>query len=142
MERAHSKYPVPRTAGALVRRTTAGVSVAVVALLVVQALVDAVGVDVGATGPTSPFSAVPLVTTTVVAGIGAAVVYAVLVRFTSRPVGIFVLLSVAVFVLMLVPVLFATPEMGVTPVGQGILVLYHLLVAVPLVAFVIGAVQI
>ncbi|AHG05310.1 hypothetical protein HALDL1_11370 [Halobacterium sp. DL1] len=142
MAHAKSRYPVPRTAGALARRTTIGVTVAVLSLLVAQVLVDAVGVDVGATGATSPFSAVPLVGTTIVAGVGAAVAYAVLVKLTDRPARYFVALAVAVFVFMLGPLLLLTPEMGVTLVGQGVLLLYHLLVAVPLVVFVVGGVQV
>jgi hypothetical protein len=133
--------PRPRTGIALARRTAIGVGVAVVALLVVQAIVDAAGVEPGAAGPMTPFAAGPLIGSTVVAGVGAAVVYAVVGRFTTKPVRNFVAIAVAVFGVMLVPVVVFAPSIGVTPVGQGLLVLYHLLVAVPLTAFVVGAVE-
>jgi len=45
-----------------------------------------------------------------------------------------------VFTLQLVPVFTFAPAFGVTPLGQWVLVLYHVLVAVPIVAFVTGAV--
>lgn len=140
MAQTNVRYPVPRTGGTLARRTATGILVAIVGLLVTQALVDAIGVDLGASGPTSPFAAAPLVGTTIAAGVGAAVAYAVLVRVTESPVRNFVAVAAVVFALMLVPALLVTPSMGVTPVGQGLLVLYHFVVAVSLVAFVVGAV--
>jgi len=88
----------------------------------------------------TPFAAVPLIGTTIVAGVGAALAYAAMVKLTNRPVRNSVAVAVAVFVVMLVPVLLMTPSMGITPAGQGLPVLYHLLVAVPLVGFIIGAV--
>ncbi len=110
-------------------------------MLSAQAIVDEFGVEVGATGAMSPFAAGPLVAATVVAGIGAAVVYAVLVRRSARPARTFALAAVAVFLLMLGPVFLAPPD-GITATGQAVLVLYHTLVAVPLVAFVTGAVRV
>lgn len=142
MEQFERRFAVPETGTALARRTAAGVGVAVVALLLIQALVDAVGVELGAAGPMSPFSAVALVGATVVAGVGAAVAYAAIATLTDRPVRNFVAVAVVVFVVMLGPVLLATPSMGVTPAGQALLVLYHLLVAVPLVGFILGAVAV
>lgn len=135
-----SRYPVPETGSALARRTTLGVVVAIVALLVTQALVTALGVDVGASGAMSPFAAVPLIMTTVVSGVGAAVVYTALVKLTDKPARNFLAVAVGVFVLMLIPVVVVSPSMGITTAGQAILVLYHVLVAVPLVAFILGAV--
>lgn len=140
MAQTNIRFSVPQTGRTLARRTTVGVVVAIVAVLVTQALVDALAVDVGTTGPMSPFAAAPLVGTTIVAGVGAAVAYAVVVTVTDRPARNFVVVAVGVFTFMLVPVALVTPSMGITPVGQGILVLYHLLVAVPIVAFVVGAV--
>lgn len=140
MEQTNVRFTVPKTGTTLARRTAAGVGVAIVALLITQALVDAVGVELGASGPMSPFAAAPLIGTTIVAGVGAAIAYAVLVKFTNRPVRNFVAVAVVVFAVMLVPVVLFTPSMGITPAGQGLLVLYHLLVAVPLVGFIIGAV--
>lgn len=89
----------------------------------------------------SPFAAGPLVGTTVVAGAAAAIVYAGVVRFTDRPVRNFAAVAVVVFALQLLPVFVVAPSFGVTPVGQAVLVIYHVLVAVPIVAFVTGAVQ-
>lgn len=142
MEQSSVRASGPGTGTALARRTAAGVGVAIVALLVVQAIVDAVGVEVGAAGPMSPFTAVPLIGTTIVAGVGSAVAYAVIAKLTDRAVRNFVALAVVVFTVMLVPVLFFTPSMGVTPVGQALLVLYHTLVAVPLVGVIIGVVEV
>ena len=140
MAQKNVRYPVARTGSTLARRTTVGVSLAVVLVLAVQALVDEVGVEVGATGAMSPFAAGPLVAAIVAAGIGAAVVYAVAVKRTARPVRTFALIAAGVFVLMLAPVFLAPPE-GITATGQAVLVLYHVLVAVPLVTFVTGAVE-
>jgi len=133
------RYSIPTEPKELTSRTATGVFVAIVAVLLTQAMVNALGVDVGATGEMSPFSAAPLVGSTIVAGVGAAVTYAGLVRLTARPVRNFVALSTVVFIVMLVPVAVVTPTMDITLTGQAILVLYHLLVAVPLVAFIIGA---
>ncbi|MUV88563.1 hypothetical protein GJ629_00570 [Halapricum sp. CBA1109] len=140
MEQTTLRFSVPRTGGSLARRTTVGVVVALVGVLLSQTLVDALAVDVGASGPASPFAAVPLVATTIAAGIGAAVVYGALITVTDRPVRNFLVVAVAVFAVMLVPVVSVTPSMGVTPTGQGVLVLYHVVVAVPIVAFVAGAI--
>jgi hypothetical protein len=41
---------------------------------------------------------------------------------------------------MLLPVAVVAPGLDVTTTGQAVLVAYHALVAVPLVAFVIGAI--
>lgn len=141
MAQTNVRFPVPRTGETLARLTTVGVLVAIAAILFTQALVEALAVDVGATGPMSPFETIPLVGTTIIAGVGAAVVYALLIKVTDRPVRNFVVIATGVFAFMLVPVAFAAPSMGVTPVGQGILVLYHLLAAVPIVAFLIGAIR-
>jgi hypothetical protein len=137
----NNRYLRPTGARDLARRTATGVFVAIVALLVTQALVDTVGVDVGATGEMSPFSAGPLVMSTIVAGVGAAVAYAGIVRFTDRAVRNFVVLASVVFIVMLVPVVVVTPTLDVTPTGQAILVFYHILVAVPLVAFITGMIS-
>lgn len=136
-----SRYPVAASGGELARRTAGGVLAAVVAALVVAGIVTALGLNLGISGPQSPFGAVPIVTSTVVAGVGAAVAYAALARLTDRPVRNFTALSAVVFAVMLVPIFAAAPSLGLTAVGQGTLVLLHVAVAVPLVAFVAGAVQ-
>ncbi|MBX0303284.1 DUF6069 family protein [Haloarcula salinisoli] len=136
-----SRYPIATGAGDLTRRTTGGVLVGVVAALVVSAIVTTLGLDLGVSGAQSPFGAVPIVMSTVVSGAGAAVAYAVLVRVTDRPVRKFTVLSAGVFVVMLIPVVAIAPSLGLTAVGQGVLVLLHVAVAVPLVAFVAGAVR-
>lgn len=141
MEQTNVRFTAPNTGATLARRTAAGVGVAIVALLITQAIVDAVGVELGASGPISPFAAVPLIGTTIVAGVGAAFAYAAIVKFTTRPVRNFVVIAVVVFAVLLVPVFLVTPSMGLTLTGQGLLVLYHLLVAVPLVGFIVGAVE-
>ena len=139
MATARRRYSLPDSAGGLARRTALGVAVAVLAVLVAQGLVASRALDVGAAGPTSPFTAGPLVGATVAAGAGAAVVYAGLARFTDRPVRNFLAAAGAVFVLLLVPVVAFAPSIGVTPVGQAVLVVHHLLVAIPIVAFLVGA---
>lgn len=140
MSPPRSRYPLPESATDLTRRATFGVGVAVLAVFIAQGFVEGFDLGVGASGPMSPFSAGPLLGTTVVAGAGAAVVYAGLVRFTDRPVRNFVAVAGAVFVIQLVPVFVLAPSLGVTPVGQAVLLLYHVLVAVPIVAFLIGIV--
>jgi len=134
------RYPVPGTATDLARRASLGVGVAVVAVLLVQVLVDGLGLPVGGGGPTDPFVAAPIVSTTVVAGAAAAVVYAGLIRFTDRPVRNFLGAAGVAFTVQLIPVFVIAPAIGVTPLGQVVLSLYHVLVAVPIVAFLIGAV--
>lgn len=110
-------------------------------VLLTQAIVNVLNIDVGVTGSMSPFTAGPLIGASIVAGAGAALAYAAVVKFTSQPVRNFVALAVGVFVVMLVPVFVAPPE-GITTVGQGTLILYHALVAVPLVVFITGAVEV
>lgn len=140
MHATEPRYPRPTGATDLARRATLGIGVAVVAVLAAQVLVDALGVDVGASGPTSPFAATPLVSSTIVSGAGATVVYAGLVRYTGRPVRNFVALSVVVFALLLLPAVLVAPSLGISPAGQAVLVGYHVLVAVPITAFLVGAV--
>ena len=138
MATARTRYSLPESGIGLARRTALGIGVAVVAVLVAQGIVDALALDVGVSGPMSPFAAGALA---VVAGAGAAVVYAGLVRYTDRPVRNFLAAAGAVFAVMLVPVLAFAPSLGVTPVGQAVLVAHHLVVAVPIAAFLIGAVS-
>jgi hypothetical protein len=135
------RYPASTTPNELLHRTTFGVLVAVLGVLLAQGVVDLLALDVGTTGANSPFSAIPLVGSVVAAGAGAAVVYAGLVRFTERPTRNFLVVAAAVFAAMLVPVAVAAPGLGVTATGQAVLVVYHVVVAVPLVAFVTGAVR-
>jgi len=141
MATVSTRYPVATTGGELARRTAGGVLVGVVSALLVTALVSALGLETGASAPQSPFGAVPIVTSTVVSGAGAAVAYAAMARVTDRPVRNFAMLSAAVFVVMLVPIFAAAPSLGLTAVGQLALVVLHAAVAVPLVAFVAGAVR-
>lgn len=133
------RYPIPETSRGLTRRTAVGVLAAITAVLLTQAAVDVVSVELGVTGPIDPFAVGPLVGACIAAGVGAALAYAAVVRVTVRPVRTFLALSAGVFVLMLVPV-FGMPPAGITTAGQGILVLYHVLVAVPLVASILGVV--
>jgi|AntRauTorckE6833_2_1112554.scaffolds.fasta_scaffold02684_4 hypothetical protein len=140
MAQATPRVSLPHAGGTLARRTALGVLVAILALLTTQAIVDAAEIAVGVTGAMSPFATAALVGSTIAAGVGAALTYAAVDRFTARPVRNFVAIAAAVFVVMLVPVFVVAPAMGVTPTGQGLLVLYHLLVAVPLTAFIVGAV--
>jgi len=46
-----------------------------------------------------------------------------------------------VLVLVLVPVFAVVPSLGLTPIGQGALALLRIAVALPLVALVVGAVE-
>jgi hypothetical protein len=109
--------------------------------LIVRGLALGAGVDLGPTGATSPFALTPLVMTTVVAGASAAVAYAALDHLTARPVRNFLMLGGLVFVGMMLPVVLFAPTLGVTPVGQVVLAVLHAVVAVPLVAFITGVVQ-
>lgn len=133
-----ARFPPPETARELTQRATIATVVAVAAVLLVQAVVNAAGLAIGSPGPMSPFAPPALVGTTVVAGAAATVAYAGLVRFTERPVRNFLALSSVVFVLQLVPVVVFAPTLGVTATGQAVLVVYHVLVAVPIVGFLLG----
>ncbi|WP_265110258.1 DUF6069 family protein [Halosolutus halophilus] len=141
MGTTNTRYPVATSASSLVRRTTLGIVVAIAASLLVLGAVTLLGVDLGVSGPDSPFAAGPTVASIVVAGAGAAVAYAVLARVTARPTRNFVALAAVVFVAMLAPVLLVAPSMGVSTAGQTVLVIVHAAVAVPLVAVLIGAVR-
>jgi|GEM_PF-1011760 putative Mn2+ efflux pump MntP len=136
-----ARYVPPETAGDLAQQTTLGVLIAVVLALFVRTLALGVGVDLGPTGVSSPFALTPLVMTTVVAGVGAAVAYAALDRLTARPVRNFLMLGGLVFVGMMLPVILFAPTLGVTSVGQVVLAVLHAVVAVPLVGFVVGVVR-
>lgn len=74
----------PHAGGTLARRTAFGVLVSVVALVVVQTLVDVFAVDVG--DSMSPFATGPLAGTAMLAGAGAAVAYAAVVAFITGAV--------------------------------------------------------
>ena len=120
-------------ARALALRTTLGTLVAVVLALAVRAA--AVATDPGL-GALDPFAVVPVVGSAVVAGAGAAVVYAAAVRLTARPVRTFLVAAAVVFVAMLVPVVTVAPTLGAGTAARGWLVAMHLAVAVPLVVAV------
>jgi len=139
----NTQYPVAGSGSELARRTTAGVLVSVVlAVVVVVVGVDLLSLDVGDSGTWSPFGLLAVLVA-ILAGAGAAVAYAALVRYTDRPARNFGILSAAVFLLMLVPVFTFAPSQGVAEgTGQGLLVVLHAAVAVPLVAFISGAVEI
>jgi hypothetical protein len=136
-----SRYPIAESGGTLVHRTSLGVSVAIVAVLVTQVIANALRLNVGAPATMSPFAAGPLIGSTIVAGIGAAMLYAVVITLTDRPVRNFVAVAATVFAFMLLPVILITPSMGVTPTGQGLLILHHVLVAVPVSVFILGIVE-
>jgi hypothetical protein len=142
----NARYPVARSGGELARRTAAGVLVGVVLTVIVVVVgVDVLGVEAlkgGEERAMSPFG-IPAVLSAVVAGTGAAVTDAALIRYTSRPARNFGILSATVFLLMLVPVFASAPEQGVSEgTGQALLVVLHAAVAVPIVAFVGGAIDI
>ena len=111
---------------------------AVAGVLLTSVLVETLELDTGVSGPTSPFGVVPLVASCVAAGAGAAVVYAVLLRRTDDPSSWFRRIAGGVFLLMLIPVAFVSPALGVSPVGQLVLVAFHTVVALPLVAALVG----
>jgi peptidoglycan/LPS O-acetylase OafA/YrhL len=141
----NTQYPVAESGSELARRTAVGVLVGVVLTgIVVVVGVDVLGLEVlkrGEERAMSPFG-IPAVLSAVVAGTGAAVTYAALVRYTDRPARNFGILSAAVFLLMLVPVFASAPGQGVSEgTGQALLVVLHAAVAVPIVAFVSGAVE-
>jgi hypothetical protein len=136
-----ARYVSPETAGSLARQTTLGVLVAVVLALFVRGLALVSGVDLGPTGASSPFALVPLVMTTMVAGVGAAIAYAALDRLTARPVRNFLMLGGLVFVGMMLPVVLFVPTLGVTLIGQVVLTVLHAVVAAPIVAFIVGVVR-
>jgi hypothetical protein len=131
----------PTTAGDLARQTAFGVLTALVLVFAARLVVELLGVNVGAAGATNPFAAAPVLGSVVVAGVLAAVAYAALDRFTARPTRNFAALAAVVFAAMLVPVLTVAPSMGVTAAGQVVLAVFHILVALPLVAFVAGTVR-
>jgi hypothetical protein len=138
---SRARYPSATSGLDLARRTTLGVLTAVLAVLVVRGAALTAGLDLGPTGAQTPFGVGPVVASAVVAGAGAAVVYAVLVRRTARPARTFVAVSALVFLGMMVPVVAVAPSMDVTGTGQAVLTAMHLAVAAPLVAFVVGAIR-
>lgn len=140
--RRERTYPVPTSGRALARRATLGTVVAVVAALLVRGIVLALDANIGvpAAGQT-PFAVGPIVGFTVFAGAAAGVVYAALVRLTDRPVRNFAVAAAAFFLVMLGPLATVAPAQGVTTVGLAALFVIHVVVAVPLVAFVTGAVR-
>lgn len=117
------------SARSLALRTTAGTLAAVVLALACRWI--AVTANPSLAGA-DPFAPGPIAVTTVVAGAGAAVVYAALVRLTARPTRNFLIVAGAVFVLSLLPV-FLT-ELGLGLAGQLWLAGLHLAVAVPVAA--------
>ena len=146
MSPGDTQYPVARSGSELARRTAVGVLTGVVLVVVVAVIgIDLLGLEVLQTGEDramSPFG-IPAILSAVVAGVGAAVAYAALVRYTDRPTRNFGILSALVFLLMLVPAFTFATEQGVAGgVGQGLLVALHAAVAVPLVAFIVGAVEV
>lgn len=137
-----SRYPIPTTAGELARRATLGTVVAILAALLTRGIVLALDPDLGVavTGQT-PFAVTPIVGVTVFSGLVAGILYAALVRLTERPVRNFGIAAVAAFVVMTVPLATVGPSLGVTTVGLAVLFVVHVVVAVPLVAFLVGAVR-
>ncbi|WP_254829854.1 DUF6069 family protein [Haloglomus salinum] len=136
-----TRFSAPTDATDLTRQTTLGILAAAVSVLVLRVAVDLGGLAVGAGGTNDPFAVIPLLASTVVAGAGAAIAYAVLDRVTDRPARTFTALAVAVFTLMLVPVVMFAPTLGVTPLGQAVLAVFHAVVAVPIIAFVTGTLR-
>jgi hypothetical protein len=115
----------------LLRAGLAATAAALLAVLVARLLVGALYVIDPSLGP---FQWLPLVASTVVAGVGATLVYAALDRYTARPGRNFLAVSAVVFVGMLVPVLTVAPSLGVAGDLQAVLVALHAAVAVPIVA--------
>jgi hypothetical protein len=138
MATTQPEHTLHTTGSGIARRTAFGVGLAAVAVLVAQNVVTLLGLDVGPTGAMTPFDPTPLVASAITAGAGAALVYAAVVRFTDRPVRNFLVASVVAFVLSLVPVVTFAPSLGVTGVGQAVLAVYHVVVAVPIVASLVG----
>jgi hypothetical protein len=122
------------SARSLTRRTAVGTAAAVVLAFVTRSVALGVNPDLAAL---DPFGIGPIAGSAVAAGVGAAVVYAGAVRYTARPVRTFLAAAAAVFVLMLLPVAFVSPELGVGTGGQLWLVVLHAAVAVPLVLAVV-----
>ncbi|ELZ35113.1 hypothetical protein C474_00535 [Halogeometricum pallidum JCM 14848] len=141
MQVTTSRAVAPATAGDLARQTAFGVLTALVLVFAARLAIELLNVNVGATGAMNPFAAAPILGSVVVAGIAAAVAYAALDRFTARPTRNFVALAAVVFAGMLVPVVIFAPSLGVTVAGQVVLAVFRALVAVPLAAFVVGAVR-
>lgn len=137
-----TRYAVPTSGADLFRRTALGVFVAILAVLLTRGIARALSADlVGPTQGPTPFDVVPIVTFVVFVGAGAAVAYAALDRLTARPVRNFLVAAGLVFAFLLVPLVTVAPAQGVTPLGQVVLFVFHVVAAVPLVAFVVGAVR-
>ncbi len=121
---------------------TLGTVMAILAALLVRALVLALDFDLGvaATGQT-PLVVGPIVGFTLFAATGAAVVYAALVRLTERPVRNFAVTAATFFAVMVGPLATVAPAQGVTTVRLAVPFVLHVVVAVPLVAFLVGSVR-
>lgn len=122
------------SARSLTLRTTIGTLIAVVFALGLRWIAVSTNPELAALGPFAPL---PIVVSVIVAGVGAALVYTVGVRYATRPVRTFLLAAGGVFVAMLLPVLLVAPTLGVGTIGQLWLVGLHLAVALPLVTAIV-----
>ncbi|MFC4359969.1 DUF6069 family protein [Halobium salinum] len=126
---SRSRARVPRTR--LVRAGVAATLAALVAVLAARSLVGALY----AVDPTlDPFRWAPIIGSTVASGVGATVVYALLDRYTERPVRNFLAVAGAVLLAMFVPLVTVAPALGVDPTGQILLGVLHVVVAATVVA--------
>lgn len=123
------------TGNTLVRRGVAALVFGLV--LTVLTRVVAVAMD-PSLAAVDQFGWVPVVAVTVVAAIGATLVYAVLNRFTARPARWFLVAAVAVFVLMLAPLTLGAESLGLTESAQVGLGALHLAAAVGIAAGILG----
>ncbi|MFC5972690.1 DUF6069 family protein [Halomarina salina] len=122
--------------GALARR---GIAAAVLGLLLtaVTRLV-AVALD-SSLADVQQFAWGPVVGVTLVAALGATLVYAVFDRFTDRPDRWFLVAAAAVFLVMLAPLTLGAESLDLTTNAQVGLVGLHLAAAVGIAAGILGS---
>jgi len=133
-----TELPDRDSAVSLFARTSAGTGVAALLVLVVRAV--AVAVDPGLAS-LAPFGVEEILGSTLFAGAGAALAYAAVVRYSADPVRTFLGVAVVAFVVSLLPVALAAPDLGVGFTGQLWLVALHVAVAVPLTVAVARLVE-
>lgn len=119
----------------LARRGLTATALALV--LTVLARLAAVQVD-PALADVAQFGWVPIVGVTLLASVGATLVYGALDRYTERPARWFLLAATLVFLVMLVPLTLGATGLGLTTTAQLGLGVLHLTAAVGIVVGLLG----
>lgn len=130
---------VPPTPGRLLKRGATALVVTVLANQVVRAVGIAA---VPALDDVGPLGVAPVLASSMIAGLGASAVYALLTRVSPTPDATFRRIAAGVLALSLVPLLAVAPGIdGMTPGGVAVLGAMHGVSAAGIVAVLTGAVD-